>query len=230
MNALLEKYPQEIEKILGKYPQDQKRAAVMALLYMAQRELGYVTKGSLNDIAAILEITPTEVASIVGFYTLYHGEPEGRYRIQVCNDLPCALRGADEFLAKLCENLGLQVGETTADGLVTLEAVTCLAGCDRAPMFQVQTGEGLSYHENQTVESTLALVEKWKLEAQAAREAAETAKTAGAPEGGEEALAGEAEQPEAAEAEVEPVLPTALHGTTRQPTEVRIHIQELGGQ
>ena len=230
MNALLEKYPQEIEKILGKYPPDQKRAAVMPLLYMAQRELGYVTKGSLNDIAAILEITSTEVASIVGFYTLYHGEAGGKYRIQVCNDLPCALRGADEFLANLCENLGIQVGETTADGLITLEAVTCLAGCDRAPMFQVQTGEGLSYHENQTVESTLALVEKWKADAKAAREAVEAAKTVETTAGTGEAKAGEAVPPEAAELEVEPVLPTALHGTTRQPTEVRIHIQELGGQ
>ncbi|HEX9029174.1 MAG TPA: NAD(P)H-dependent oxidoreductase subunit E, partial [Anaerolineales bacterium] len=113
MNALIEKYPQEVETILGKYPADQKRAAVMPLLYLAQRELGYVTKQSLSDIASIIEITPTEVASIVGYYTLYHGEPEGLYRIQVCNDLPCALRGADEFLARLCENLGIQVGETT---------------------------------------------------------------------------------------------------------------------
>jgi NADH-quinone oxidoreductase subunit E len=230
LNALLEKYPQETEKILGKYPPDQKRAAVMPMLYLAQRELGYVTKASLNDIAAILEISSTEVASIVGFYTLYHGEAEGKHRIQVCNDLPCALRGADQFLDKLCENLGIQVGETTADGLVTLEAVTCLAGCDRAPMFQVQTGDGLSYHENQTLESTLALVEKWKAEAQAARAAAEAEKTAGTTAEAGEAQAGEEVLPEAGELEVEPVLPTALHGTTRQPTVVRIHIQELGGQ
>ena len=63
---------------------------------------------SMTDIAEILEVTTTDVASIVGFYTLYHDEPAGKYRIQVCNDLPCALRGADEFLEKLCENLGIQ--------------------------------------------------------------------------------------------------------------------------
>jgi NADH-quinone oxidoreductase subunit E len=167
LNPLAEKYPQEIEQILSKYPPEQKRSAVMPLLYLAQREHGYVTKASLSDIAGLLDITTTDVASIVGFYTLYHDEPGGAIRIQVCNDLPCALRGADEFLAKLCDNLGIQVGQTTADGLVTVEAVMCLAGCDKAPMFQVQTGEGLEYHENQTVESALEVVEGWRKQAAA---------------------------------------------------------------
>jgi NADH-quinone oxidoreductase subunit E len=167
LNPLAEKYPQEIEQILSKYPPEQKRSAVMPLLYLAQREHGYVTKAALSDIAGLLDITPTDVASIVGFYTLYHDEPGGAIRIQVCNDLPCALRGADEFLAKLCDNLGIQVGQTTADGLVTVEAVMCLAGCDKAPMFQVQTGEGLEYHENQTVESALEVVEGWRKQASA---------------------------------------------------------------
>jgi NADH-quinone oxidoreductase subunit E len=159
---LAEKYTDEIASILNKYPPDQKRSAVMPLLYLAQSEQGYVTRQSLNEIAAILEITPTEVASIVGFYSLYYDQPGGKYRFQVCNDLPCALRGADEFLEKLCENLGIKVGETTPDGLVTVEAVMCLAGCDRAPMFQVQSGEGLAYYENQTVESTLQLIDDLK--------------------------------------------------------------------
>jgi len=159
---LAEKYTDEIASILNKYPPDQKRSAVMPLLYLAQSEQGYVTRQSLNEIAAILEITPTEVASIVGFYSLYYDQPGGKYRFQVCNDLPCALRGADEFLEKLCENLGIKVGETTPDGLVTLEAVMCLAGCDRAPMFQIQSGEGLTYYENQTVESTLQLIDELK--------------------------------------------------------------------
>ena len=69
------------------------------------------------------------------------------------------MRGADEFLDKLCENLGIKVGETTQDGLVTVEAVMCLAACDKAPMFQVQSGEGLAYHEDQSVESALDVVE-----------------------------------------------------------------------
>ncbi len=164
MNKIAENYADEIQKIIAKYPAEQKRSAVMSLLYIAQREDGYVTKQDLNEIAEILEMTPTEVVTLVGFYTLYHEEPGGQYRIQVCNDLPCALRGADEFLEKLCENLGIQIGETTEDGLVTVEGVMCLAACDKAPMFQVQTGEGLAYHEDMTVESTLELIEDWKRE------------------------------------------------------------------
>ncbi len=161
---LTEKYPEEIRTILAKYPSDQKRSAVMPLLYLAQREQGYVTKQSMSEIAEILGISSTDVASIVGFYTLYYDEAGGKYHLQVCTDLPCALRGADEFLENLCQNLGIRVGETTPDGLVTVEAVMCLAGCDKAPMFQVQSGDGLTYHENQTVESAMNLVKSWRKE------------------------------------------------------------------
>lgn len=157
---LAEKYATEITAILSKYPPEQKRSAVMPLLYLAQREQGYITRESFEEIAAILDISPTDVASLVGFYTLYHDKPGGRYRIQVCTDLPCALRGADEFLENLCSNLGIRVGETTPDGLITVEAVMCLAACDKAPMFQVQSGDGLVYHENQTVESALDVIRR----------------------------------------------------------------------
>jgi NADH-quinone oxidoreductase subunit E len=160
VNALKQQYGKEIDKVLKKYPDDQRQSGVMALLYMAQREDGYVTKQNMIDIAEILDMTPTEVAAIVGFYTLYHDELGGKIRIQVCNDLPCALKGADEFLDKLCENLGIKVGGTTEDGLVTVEGVMCLAGCDHAPMFQVQSQDGISYHEDQTVESAMELIEK----------------------------------------------------------------------
>ncbi len=166
MNKLQEKYADDIQKHLDKYPPDQKRAAVMPLLYIAQRQGGSVSKHDLEDIAEICGITPSEVVSIIGFYTLYHDEPEGKIRIQVCNDLPCALRGADKFLAELCETLGIQPGETTPDGLITVEAVMCLAACDKAPMFQAQSGDGLAYHENMTVEKTLELIDGWKKEAE----------------------------------------------------------------
>ena len=85
---LTEKYPEEIRTILAKYPSDQKRSAVMPLLYLAQREQGYVTKQSMSEIAEILGISSTDVASIVGFYTLYYDEVGGKYHLQVCTDLP----------------------------------------------------------------------------------------------------------------------------------------------
>jgi NADH-quinone oxidoreductase subunit E len=156
---LAEKYAAEIENILAKYPPDQKRSAVMPLLYLAQRDDGYVTKGEMVEIGEILGITSTDVASIVGFYTLYYDQPGGDVRIQVCNDLPCALRGADEFLDALCENLGMKVGGTTEDGSVTVEAVMCLAACDKAPMFQVQSKDGIAYYEDQTLSSAMEVVE-----------------------------------------------------------------------
>jgi NADH-quinone oxidoreductase subunit E len=131
----------------------------MPLLYLAQRDRGYITRESFEEIATILDISPTDVDSIVGFYTLYYDQPGGLYRVQVCTDLPCALRGADEFLENLCSNLGIKVGETTPDGLITVESVMCLAACDKAPMFQVQSGDGLVYYENQTVESALDIIQ-----------------------------------------------------------------------
>jgi NADH-quinone oxidoreductase subunit E len=153
---LKQKYPQEIEAILAKYPADQKRAAVMPLLYLAQRDEGYIKKQSLADIGEILHLSTTDVAGIVGFYTLYHehswGENTGYRSATTC---PAPYGEPMISWQKLCENLGIKVGETTPDGLVTVEAVMCLAGCDRAPMFQVQTGEGLAYHENQTIDSAL---------------------------------------------------------------------------
>ena len=157
--SLADKYPQEVKKIMAKYPAEQKRSAVMPLLYLAQREQGFISKPALEDIAQMLEVSSTEVAEIVGFYTLFHDKKGGKYRMQVCTDLPCALRGADKFMEELCGNLGIRVGETTADGMVTIESVTCLAGCDRAPMFQIQSAGGLEYHENMTVDKTMELIE-----------------------------------------------------------------------
>jgi NADH-quinone oxidoreductase subunit E len=156
--SLAEKYPKEVKQILSKYPPEHKRSAVMPLLYLAQREEGYLTKAAMQDVAQIVDITETEVAALVGFYTLYHDQKGGKYRMQVCTDLPCALRGADEFMNNLCANLGIKVGETSEDGFVTLEAVTCLAACDKAPMFQTQGPDGIKYHENMTVDRTLELI------------------------------------------------------------------------
>jgi NADH-quinone oxidoreductase subunit E len=156
--SLVKKYPKEVKQILSKYPPEQKRSAVMPLLYLAQREEGYINKAAMQDIAKIVDITETDVAAIVGFYTLYHDEKAGKYRMQVCTDLPCALRGAEQFMEALCGNLGIEIGETTADGNVTLEAVTCLAACDKAPMFQIQGPDGIKYHENMTVDRTMELI------------------------------------------------------------------------
>ena len=160
--SLAKKYPKEVKQILAKYPPEHKRSAVMPLLYLVQHEAGHVDRHNMQEIAELVDITETEVASIIGFYTLYHDRPEGKLRIQVCTDLPCALRGADQFLQELCEKLGIEPGGTTPDGLVTVEEVMCLAACDKAPMFQTQSYEGIQYHENMTVDKTMELITEFK--------------------------------------------------------------------
>ena len=156
--SLAKKYSNEVKQILSKYPPEGRRSAVMPLLFLAQREEGYVNKAAMQDIAKILDITETDVAAIVGFYTLYHDKKAGKYRMQVCTDLPCALRGADKFMDELCGGLGIKIGETTEDGFLTLEGVMCLAACDKAPMFQTQGPDGIKYYENMTVDRTMELL------------------------------------------------------------------------
>ena len=154
--SLAKKYPKEVKQILSKYPAEHKRAAVMPLLYLAQREEGYLTKAAMQDVAKIVDITETEVAELVGFYTLYHDEKGGKYRMQVCTDLPCALRGSDAFMDNQCANLGIKVGETTPDGRFSLSEVECLGSCGTAPMFQIN----FDYHENLTPEKIDQILDK----------------------------------------------------------------------
>ncbi len=160
--SLEKTYSKEVKQILAKYPPEGRRSAVMPLLHLAQRDAGYVDKVAMQEIAKIVDITETEVAAVVGFYTLYHEHKGGKYRMQICTDLPCALRGADEYMSALCSRLGMEVGDTTEDGTVTLEEVTCLAACDRAPMFQIKGPDGLKYHENMNVDKTMDLIETLK--------------------------------------------------------------------
>ncbi|MCA9979391.1 MAG: NAD(P)H-dependent oxidoreductase subunit E [Anaerolineales bacterium] len=133
---LKEKYATEIEALLTRYPAGKERSAVLPLLHIAQDEYGHTSKEAIDEVADILGLDPTEVLGIAGFYTLYYEEPVGKYVLEVCNDLPCALRGADQFIEMACRKLGVGLDETTPDGLFTIKNVMCLAACDRAPMLQ----------------------------------------------------------------------------------------------
>ncbi|MBI5961768.1 MAG: NAD(P)H-dependent oxidoreductase subunit E [Chloroflexi bacterium] len=155
---LAEKYPERVAKIFSKYPD--KRSGVMALLYLAQEEYGWISDEALSEVAALCEIDPTQVKSIAGFYTMYSEKPKGKYWLQVCTDLPCALRGADEFYKGLCDYLGVKDGGTTEDGLFTVEQVMCLAACDHAPMMQCN----FHYHENFDLEKAKTLVDRLRAE------------------------------------------------------------------
>lgn len=156
---LIEKYADRIEKTFSKYPD--KRSAVMPMLYIAQEEYGWISDEAIVEVADICDMDPTQVRSIAGFYTMYSEKPKGKYWLQVCTDLPCALRGADKFHKELKEYLGVEEGGTTDDGMFTVEHVMCLAACDKAPMLQCN----FHYVENLDMDKMKALLDEWRAEA-----------------------------------------------------------------
>ena len=113
-----------------------------------------MSKEAMQEVADILNLDPTHVLSLAGFYTLFHEEPVGKYVLEICNDLACALRGSERFVEMACRKLNISDGGTTEDGLFTIKTVMCLAACDRAPMLQCN----LKYHENLDEEKFDALI------------------------------------------------------------------------
>jgi NADH-quinone oxidoreductase subunit E len=141
---LLEQRREAIEELLSRYPE--KRAALMPLLYHAQELYGYLSEEALEEVAAILELDPTEVYAVSSFYSLYYHEPVGKYVIRFCTDMPCALVGAEWAYQQLLDILGIEDGGTTPDGLFTVQQAVCLAACGTAPVLQVN----LQFFENMT--------------------------------------------------------------------------------
>lgn len=137
---------EEAQKILAKYPT--KLAATLPLAYVVQRELGYVSPEGEVWIAEKTEQPAAKVRDTISFYTMYYRQPMGRYVIQVCHTLSCALRGAREIVEHIEQKLNIKAGETTEDGKFSLVKVECLAGCGTAPMIQIND----TYYENLTIE------------------------------------------------------------------------------
>lgn len=166
MSKLRETYGERIDQILAQYPEGRQKSAVLPLMHLAQEVYGYMSKEAKDDVAGILNVDPTHVLSIAGFYTLYYEEPVGKYVLEVCNDLACALRGADEFLEMTCDKLGIKNHETTEDGLFTVKNVMCIGACDRAPVLQCN----LKFHEHLDEAKFDQLVSDLKAEAAANKE------------------------------------------------------------
>jgi len=132
---LKEKYKTEIADILSRYPT--RRSAVLPLLYLAQKEEGYVSEPAMKEIAGLLRLTTPQVYEVVTFYTMFQIKPIGRFHIQVCKSLMCALVGSDTLIGWLKARLGIGPGETTSDKVFTVSTVECLASCGTGPMMQV---------------------------------------------------------------------------------------------
>ena len=134
MSALSDKARREIEALAGRYPE--RRAALLPALRVVERELGAVTEPGMLQVAEILGVSPAHVFGVFTFYTHYRRATDGKYVLQVCSTLPCALKGSERIYDHLVERLGIRNGETTRDGRFTLRKVECLADCDRAPLAQ----------------------------------------------------------------------------------------------
>ena len=131
---LKENYQKEIDDILSRYPV--KRSALIPLLYLAQQDEGFVSEAAMKEIAGLLRLTPSQVYETVTFYTMLNLKRVGKFHLQVCKSLMCALAGSDTVIGWVKTKLGIGPGETTADRLFTLSAVECLAACGTAPMMQ----------------------------------------------------------------------------------------------
>jgi len=162
--VLREKHGQEIDTILSRYTQP--RSAVLPILYIAQDEYGHLTDAAIREVAEILDLPPTDVFEVVGFYTLFYNKPVGKWVLQVCDDVPCCFLGAEQLVADLEAKLGIAVDQTTADGMFTLQRVKCLADCDRAPLLQAN----LEYYRNLTPDQVDGMLAELRQRAESGEE------------------------------------------------------------
>ncbi len=131
---------------------------MLPVLYLAQEEFGYLGAEAIEYISRLMEIPSARVQGVVSFYTMLYAKPIGKYHIQVCRTLPCALMGAERIASFLAAKLGIEVGETTADGRFTLSEVECLASCGTAPVMQIND----DYYEGLTEKKVDEILEALK--------------------------------------------------------------------
>ena len=141
---------------VAKYPADQKQSAVMACLTIVQDELGYVSAESENLVADYLGMAPIAVHEVTTFYNMYNQRPVGKYKLNVCTNLPCQLRDGAVALKHLEHKLGISMGETTADGLFTLQQSECLGACADSPVMLVNDLTMCSFMSNEKLDQLIA--------------------------------------------------------------------------
>jgi len=123
------------QEIIARYPKP--KSALIPLLHLSQEQNGFITEDAMRHIAELIGVTPAEVYGTASFYEMFRFEPTGRYLINVCGTMSCALLGADALMHHAEEKLGVKAGDTTADGLITLQHAECQAACTEAPTLQV---------------------------------------------------------------------------------------------
>lgn len=151
------------DEIIQRYPPDRRRSAVLPALHLVQRQQGYVTQSAMQYVAGLLGITSADVEDVVSFYTMFHTKPVGKFVLQVCCTLPCALKGAERVTEALVAKLGIAPGETDPTSTFTLVQVECLGACDRAPVVMVND----RWHEGLKPDDAARLVDDLKARGEA---------------------------------------------------------------
>jgi NADH-quinone oxidoreductase subunit E len=146
----------KFEETVSRYPR--KEAAMLPVLYLAQEEFGHLSAEAIDYVARIMGQSPATVQGVVSFYTMFNTKPIGRHHIQVCRTLSCALGGAEKITGLIRKALGIEPGQTTADGRFTLSEVECLASCGTAPMMQINN----DYYESLTEEKVTEILQRLK--------------------------------------------------------------------
>lgn len=135
-----------IKKIKPRYPTNQ--ALLIPALHMAQKEKGWISEATMDEIAAAIDIPPPVVREVITFYTMFNLKPVGKNHLQFCTNISCCLMGAEELLHHCEKKLGIEAGETTPDGKFTISHMECLGACGTAPVVQINE----DYHENLSAE------------------------------------------------------------------------------
>lgn len=149
----------EYREILARYPE--RRAALMPVLWLVQREFGWISPSAQTYVAELMDLPKAWVEGVVSFYTMYWRRPMGRSHIAICTNLSCYLRGAEHIYDAVCKRTGAKAGEVSEDGRFSIERAECLGSCDTAPMLQLNND---GYYENLTVEDVLALIDQLERE------------------------------------------------------------------
>jgi NADH-quinone oxidoreductase subunit E len=144
------------DREVAKYPPDQKQSAVMACLAIVQQEQGWVSQAAEAAVAAHLGMPPIAVHEVTTFYNMYNQQPVGRFKLNVCTNLPCALRNGERALQHVCTKLGVEPYGTTADGVFTVQPSECLGACADAPVMLVNDREMLSFMNEDRLDDLVA--------------------------------------------------------------------------
>jgi len=145
----------QFEHEIAKYPADQKQSAVMACLTIVQRELGFISADSEKLVAGFLNMPPIAVHEVTTFYNMYNQRPVGKFKFNVCTNLPCQLRDGAKALKHLESKLGIAMGETTVDGLFTLQQSECLGACADSPVMLVNDIHMCSFMSNEKLDQLI---------------------------------------------------------------------------